>query len=177
MADESTVPGGDVPGGPPATAPGAQPGSSHRGMVATLVVLALVVVAAVVGAILVSSGPQRPDDSAGVPGTGDDPASGDAGDPTTGGLPEAVDGQRVTITVGADCYEIYLTFDDALYRSRDFPTSWPPGSQHTGVATVVVPATASESGVVEVATDDGLATFTGGPGAVFTMDCPAPPDP
>lgn len=183
MTDEPTAPGEGTPGDLPTTAtasPSAPSTANHRGMVATLVVLALVIVAAVVGAVLVSSGPERPDDTVGIPGTEDGPDMEDGPDTGDGGdatdrLPQAADGQDVTITVGRDCYEIYLTLDDALYRSRDFPTSWQPGSEHTGVATVVVPATESEAGVVEVVTNDGTATFSGGPGAVFTMDCPAPP--
>lgn len=73
------------------------------------------------------------------------------------------------LVTGENCREIYVTFENLSFRSRDFPSTWGPD---TAVSGQFVQYAADDSEAIFVTREGVEVVFYGGKEALFTADCP-----
>jgi hypothetical protein len=77
--------------------------------------------------------------------------------------------ETFVLATSENCREIFVEFEDLLFRSRDFSSEWGPDTSLTGAFVKFSP---TEREAIFL-TDEGIeVVFYGGEGAVFTADCP-----
>jgi hypothetical protein len=96
----------------------------------------------------------------------------EVGGSTGTGAGAAGEERAATVEVSEGCREAWYDSGDARYRARDLPEGWQPGDQRQGTLRFESEGVA----VFEASDGSGTATFSGGEGAAFTMDCPVWPE-